>query len=144
SGPPQSDEEQLRLTRTLHALDHASRLAEVASEKTELASAPGACEDARARELCAEAMRNAVVVADEVDTLPDDGASTEPAMVQLEHCANALRELRGAHRKMTLSAVAGGAVNADEAMARVDTVRRLDALAHHAWRSSAHLVASGA
>src|SRR5215467_4359460 len=32
SGPPESEEEQERLTRTLHAFDHASRLAEVAGE----------------------------------------------------------------------------------------------------------------
>jgi len=32
SGPPESEEEQERLTSTLHALDHASRLAEVADE----------------------------------------------------------------------------------------------------------------
>jgi phosphate:Na+ symporter len=83
-GPPQSEDEQERLTSTLHALDHASRLADVAGEKTELASVPGGCEDARSRELCAEAMRHAVVIADEVDTLPDDGTSTEPVMVQLE------------------------------------------------------------
>src|SRR5262249_18500601 len=36
SGPPESEEEEARLTSTLHALDHASRLAEVAAEKGEL------------------------------------------------------------------------------------------------------------
>ena len=35
SGPPDSDDEQRRLTSTLHALDHASRLAEVAGETVE-------------------------------------------------------------------------------------------------------------
>jgi phosphate:Na+ symporter len=35
-------------------------------------------------------------------------------------------------------------VSADEAIARVEMVRRLDALAHHAWRSAAHLVEAGA
>jgi phosphate:Na+ symporter len=35
-------------------------------------------------------------------------------------------------------------VSADEAIARVDTVRRLEALARHAWRSAAHLVDSRA
>src|SRR6516165_7985162 len=36
SGPPESDDEQRRLTSTLHALEHASRLAEAAGEKAEL------------------------------------------------------------------------------------------------------------
>ena len=163
SGPPESEEEQERLTSTLHALDHASRLAEVAGEKGELGSVPGGFEDVRAAGLCAEAMRNAVLIAGEVGALPDardqiapveaidgdkevaaNGAPTEQAMVQLEHCAKTLRELQRAHREVTLSSVAGGAVSADEAIARVDTVRRLEALARHAWRSAAHLVGSRA
>ena len=35
NGPPESEDEQRRLTSTLHALDHASRLAEVAGETVE-------------------------------------------------------------------------------------------------------------
>jgi phosphate:Na+ symporter len=35
-------------------------------------------------------------------------------------------------------------LTAGEAIVRVDTVRRLDALAHHAWRSAAQLVNGGA
>jgi phosphate:Na+ symporter len=163
SGPPESQEEQERLTSTLHALDHASRLAEVAGEKGEFESAPSGSEDVRATELCAEAMRNAVLIAGEVGALPDapkqaapvevldaekevvaDGAPTEQAMVQLEHCAQTLGEMQRAHRKMTLSSVAGGELSADEAIARVETVRHLEALARHAWRSAAHLVGSRA
>lgn len=163
SGPPESEEEQERLTSTLHALDHASRLAEVAGEKGELGSLPAGSEDGRAAGLCGEAMRNAALIAGEVGALPGardqtapvealDGekevaaneAPTEQAMVQLEHCAKTLRELQRAHREVTLSSVAGGAVSADEAIARVDTVRRLEALARHAWRSAAHLVGSRA
>ena len=159
SGPPESEEEQDRLTRTLHALDHASRLAEVTGERGEFGSMPSGSDDMRAAGLCAEAMRNAVLIAGEVGALPDatdqasgiealdrkqfvaNGASTEQAMVQLERCAKTLRELQLSHRKVTLSSVAGGAVSADEAIARVDAVRRLEALARHAWRSAAHLVA---
>ena len=163
SAPPESGEEQERLTSTLHALDHASRLAEVAGEKGELRSVPSGSEDVRAAELCAEAMRNAVLIAGEVGALPDgpdqaaavepldgekevagNGAPTEQAMLQLEHCAITLGELQRAHRKATLSSVAGGAVSANEAIARVDTVRRLEALARHAWRSAAQLVGSRA
>ncbi|HEY1307877.1 MAG TPA: Na/Pi symporter [Vicinamibacterales bacterium] len=163
SGPPESEEEQERLTRTLHALEHASRLAEVAGEKGELALGPAGSDDERASGLCAEAMRHAVVIAGDVGALPNasdpaapsealdwekdvaaPGAPTGQAMVQLEHCANSLRDLQGAHRTVTLSSVAAGAMSADEAIARVDTVRRLEALARHAWRSAAHLVGSSA
>src|SRR5262245_22135195 len=148
SGPPESEEEQDRLTRTLHALEHASRLAEVAGEKGELGSATGGSDDVRAAELCAEAMRHAAAIAGEVGALPDGPDSPAPvepqAIVQLEQCAKTLRELQEAHRKVTLSSVANGATSAEEAIARVDTVRRLEAFARHAWRSAAHLVGSNA
>src|SRR5262247_2968656 len=54
SSPPESEEEQERLTSTLHALDDASRLAEVAGEKGELASVLSGPDDVRAAGLCAE------------------------------------------------------------------------------------------
>jgi phosphate:Na+ symporter len=144
SGPPESQEEQERLTCTLHALDHASRLAEVAGQKGELGSLPMGSEDLRAAELCADAMRNAVLIAGEVGALPDDPDRAAPVdeqtMVQLEGYAKTLGELQPAYRKSTLSSVASGALNADEAIARVDTFRLLEALARHAWRSSAYLM----
>jgi phosphate:Na+ symporter len=149
SGPPESDAEQVRLTSTLHALDHASRLAEVVGEKGDLAPATSGPEDLRAAELCAEAMRYAAVIADEVAAVPVGAdlaahvgapADSQLAMVQLERAAEALRELQPAYRKETLGLVAGWAMNADQAFARVDTVRRLERLAHHAWRAAAHLV----
>jgi phosphate:Na+ symporter len=67
-------------------------------------------------------------------------ASTDQALASLEHCTNALDELQLGHRAATLGAVASGALTADEAIVRVDTVRRLAALSHHAWRSVAHLL----
>ena len=153
SGPPESEDDEERLTSTLLALDDASRLAEVVGEKGDFGPRPGASEDVRAAELCAEAMRNAALIADEVGALPgspDKAAAVTArgersfALAQLEHAATALRELQPTHRKTTLSSVATGAVTADEAIARVDDVRRLEALAHHAWRSASHLVAAGA
>ena len=163
SGPPESEEEQERLTSTLHALDNASRLAEIAGEQGELGSVPSGSEEARAAELCAEAMRNTVLIADEVGSLPDDhdqpatietldgekeaganGAQAELAMVQLEQCAKTLSDLQRAQRQATLGSIAAGAVSTDEAIARVDTVRRLEAIARYAWRSAAHLVDSSA
>lgn len=163
SGPPESEEEQQRLTSTLHALDEASRLAEVAGANGEFGFASSEPENVRATGLCAKAMRNAVLVADEVGALPSpprkaaaaaaldsgkdvaaNGASIEQAMVQLEYCAKTLRELQPAYRKVTLRSVAVGAVSADEAFARVDTVRRIEALTRRAWLSAAHLIESRA
>ena len=140
TGPPESEDEQERLTSTLFALDYASRLAEVASTDGEFNSRSAATgsEDLRAAELCAKAMRHAAVIAGEVAALPE--TPTNRTMGDLEQCATALHELQPVHRTATLGSVAGGALSADEAIARVDTVRRLDALAHHAWRCAAHLV----
>jgi phosphate:Na+ symporter len=147
NGPPESEEEQDRLTSTLFALDYASRLAEVAANAGELTSATGSSVDARAAELCTDAMRNAGVIAGEVGALPDaaeQAVAHEPIsdrkIIQLEHCAKALRELQPVHRAEILRSVAAGALNAAEALARVDTIRRLEALTYHAWRSAAHLV----
>jgi len=151
SGPPESEAEERRLTNTLHALDNASRLAEVASEKDGFGQAAAGPQEARAVQLCVEAMGHAATIADELGALPDgsapaasDGAPIQQALVQLGNCATTLGELQSAHRRATLSSVAGGAVSADEAIARVDRVRRLDEIAHHAWRSAAHLLEAGA
>src|SRR5262249_33715895 len=78
SGTPESEEEEDRLTDTLHALEHASRLAEVAGEKDELGPAPGGSDDRRAADLCADAMRNAALIADAVGTLPDGPDEAAP------------------------------------------------------------------
>jgi phosphate:Na+ symporter len=152
TGPPDSDDEQQRLTSTLHALDHASRLAETASGGIDFATLSGGPDDARAGQLCADAMRSAAGVAREVAAPSDvvgDAAlgapaiSTEQALVQLKRCATDLSELRRSHRRATLGAVANGTLTADAAIVRVDTVRSLEALAQHAWRSATHLVGCG-
>jgi phosphate:Na+ symporter len=163
SGPPETDHEQRRVTSTLHALDHATRLAEIAGEAG-FKTAKGGSEDLRAAELCADAMQNAASVAGEVvgqsaaldRTAPDEtrrkspgspqaGAAVEAsaALAQLEQSARALSELQVAHRAATLSAVATGALTPDEAIVRVDAVTRYEALARHARRSAAHLVGRG-
>ena len=157
--PPDSDDEQRRLTSTLHALDHVSRLAETASGDIEFGTVRGGPDDARARQLCADAMRNAASVADEVEAPPSiaqsratpasrgteatSGAATVPteeALAQLKRCATELGQLQPSHRRATLAAVANGTLTADVAIVRVETLRNLEALAHHAWRSAAHLV----
>ena len=164
SGPPEDEDEQRRVTSTLHALDHATRLAETAGGEMAFTMTKGGPEDARAAELCAEAMQDAASVAGEVAAEPADvkGASAiearrnatgspeadakreaPAALVRLEEAAKELGALRLAHRSSTLGKVATGELTADEAIARVDAVTRLEALARHAWRSAAYLAGRG-
>jgi phosphate:Na+ symporter len=154
SAPPDSDSEELRLTSTLHALDHASRLAENAAEAAEAASTKGGVEDARAAELCAKAMRSAASALAEIageSALSDaagpirslDSPNARPTLAELEARASELSELRLLHRAATLGAVGQGELTADRAIARVEAVRRLDLLAHHAWRCAARLFGHG-
>jgi phosphate:Na+ symporter len=51
--------------------------------------------------------------------------------------------LQRSYRRATLGAVANGTLTADVAIVRVDTLRSLEALVYHAWRSAAHLVGRG-
>ena len=151
-GPPDSDDEQRRLTSTLHALDHASRLAETGRE-TDFGTVRGGPDDARAGKLCADAMRIATSVANDIAVLPGNdqspqaspasgtkALSTEEALVELERGATELEKLERTHRSATLGAVANGTLTADAAIVRVDTLRSLQALARHAWRTTVHLV----
>jgi len=164
SGPPEDEDEQRRVTSTLHALDHATRLAETAGGETAVTMTKSGPEDARAAKLCAEAMQDAASVAGEVAAEPPDIKGASPievrrdatdspeadatveapaALVRLEEAAKALGALRRAHRSATLGKVATGELTADEAIARVDAVTRYEALARHAWRSAAYLVGRG-
>jgi phosphate:Na+ symporter len=159
TGPPNSDDEQQRLTSTLHALDHASRLAETASGEIDFGTVRSGPDDARAGQLCADAMRSAASVAGKVEAPPGIGqsllvtsdsagpsanaASSDETLVRLERCAAELAKLQRTHRSTTLGAVANGTLTADAAIVRVETLRSLQALAYHAWRSAAHLVGRG-
>jgi len=132
--PPASEEEQELLTGTLFALDYASRFAEVVSEDPQIRPASDSPEDQRAVELCAESMRSAAVA---VAVPPVQ--STRQAIVQLERCSKEMDDLRRTHRRATLQAAGAGALNAGEAIARVEAVRRLERLAHYAWQAITHL-----
>ncbi len=154
SGPPDSGAEEFRLTSTLHALDHASRFADIAREEANLTVAKDTAEDDRAYELCEEAMRNAALTVKDIaaETALSDAAEpiksldtlgAASALACAEQCANMLRDLQRKYRQATLSAVGAGRLTADEAMSRVDAVQRLEALARHAWRSAAHLHGRG-
>lgn len=162
SGPPESPAEQRRLTITMHALDHASRLAEAAAE-TDTWTLHDGVGAGRAVQLCADVLKCAAEIAERVAATPgsrinegalgkptssqslnpqiiESRAPTQGVLLRLEQCAKDLRSLQMDHRVTTLSAIANGSMTASEAMASVDTVRRLDVIAHHAWRSASQLV----
>jgi phosphate:Na+ symporter len=136
--PPASEEEQRRLTNTLFALDYTSRLAEVVSEDSQITLPTDSPEDQRAAGLCAECARNALVAAKLVEA--PSAESARPVILRLEHGSIELADLRRSHRQTTLAAAGTGVLNPDEAIARVELVRRLDRIASYAWRAAAHLV----
>jgi phosphate:Na+ symporter len=148
---PQTDAERQRMTKTLQALDHVSRMIEVVGESGLPEPACGGKDDLRAAELCKQAMRWSGAVADSITAESALGERAEPigwtatpaaaaALAEAESAAKALGAMQRGHRAAILASVGPGAVKAAEAFARVDEVRRLDALAHHAWRSAAHLI----
>ena len=63
---------------------------------------------------------------------------------KVEGLARELDALQRDHRAATLASVAPGELTAVDALARIDAARRLDRIAHHAWRSAAHLLGRGA
>ncbi|WP_445216545.1 Na/Pi cotransporter family protein [Bradyrhizobium sp. Pa8] len=161
AGPPDTDDEQRRLTSTLHALDHASRLTDLANGGNNFGSVAGGPEDVRAGELCAEVMRSAAAIARGVAAPPRGSTHFAPAphagdilagpradppdeaIAEFERCTTQLREMLRIHRSATLGAVANGTLTADSALLRVEAVRNLEALSQHAWRSAIHLIGRG-
>jgi phosphate:Na+ symporter len=162
SEPPESPAEQRRLTATMHALDHAARLTEVATE-TDTWTVHDGAEAVRATQLCADALKCAAEIAAHVTAAPGSRLSddvqlkassserldapivgsappVQEALLRLEQCAKDLHSLQKDHRVATLGAIASASMTASEAMASVDAVRRMDGIAHHTWRSAAHLV----
>ncbi|EIM25408.1 Na/Pi cotransporter family protein [Microvirga lotononidis] len=152
--PPETEAERLRMTSTLHALDHASRLAEVVADGRLPGPATGVPHDVRAAELCAQAIGAAQAVGRSITSEAALSAKAAPigwnvssevaaALAEAEGAARELDALQRDHRAATLALVAPGKLTAAEAFARIDAVRRLDRIAHHAWRATAHLLGRG-
>ncbi|RUM96657.1 Na/Pi cotransporter family protein [Pseudaminobacter arsenicus] len=153
--PPGSEAERLRLTSTLHALDHGSRLVEVVAEGRLPGQPAGAPQDLRAVELCARAMRAADMVGGSITAESALSAKATPigwnvspevaaALADLEGAARELDVLRRHHRVTILASVAAGKLTAAQAFAQIDAVHRLDRIAHHAWSSAAYLLGRSA
>lgn len=150
-GPPGGDAEATRFVGTLRALDHAARLAEVADQPLALDLAHLAAEDARATELGVAAMHDVVLAIADIAkeaglsdaAAPIDALATPRAaraLTDLEAHANELSAFQQWQRPRTLAQAAAGDVSVDQAMARIDAVRRLDILVRHATRAAAHLL----
>jgi len=150
--PPETEAERLRMTSTLHALDHALRLAEHVAGDGRL----GRLNDAPpvAAALCAKAMRSTVTVGDAITSESALSEQADPiawsiseevgdALSEVERAAGELEALQRDHRAETLASVAPGRLTAADAITRIDAARRLDRIAHHAWRSAAHLFGRG-
>jgi phosphate:Na+ symporter len=158
SDAPPSDEGHAWFTSTVHALDHASRLAESVEAMAKAGVATDGPEEISAAALCAQSMRDAAGAAANLaihagpghaadDELARKIAGAKSAVAKpgddgtqsLERAAKALADLRASHRAATLDMVASGKVTASHAIARVDAVALMSRLAHHAWRAVAHL-----
>ena len=163
SDPPPSEEGHAWFTSTVHALDHASRLAEAVDAMAKAGVATDGPEELSAAALCAQSMRDVAGAAarlavyagpghaadDELATKIAGGMAKEAVgpvvaprndpVEDLERAARALADLNAVHRRATLDMVASGKLTATAAIARVDAVALLSRLAHHAWRAVAHL-----
>ena len=149
--PPEPEAERRRMTSTLHALDHASRLVEILENGGFPGPAAGGPDDLRAAELCKAAVRWTQTVAESITAESALSERAEPigwraspeasaALGEAETASKALDAMLPEHRAALLASVAPGQLTAAEALARIDAVRRLDRIARHAWRSTAHLL----
>lgn len=144
--PPGSRDEHNRLTSTLHALDHATRLADALRELSFDPRLLDVDNERRAVMLCRRCAEAARQVARTV--APDDPSikgDAQPASLVLEMLVDSSRELadlRRAHRLATLESSGPGGMPVDAAMRRVELVRQLDRIGYHLWRAGAHLLGS--
>ncbi len=152
--PPATEAERRRMTSTLHALDHASRLAEVLGNGRLPGPASGGPDDLRAAELCEQVMRSTETIDESITDESALSRRAEPigwsvsadvssTLAEVESAVKALEAMLPKHRAAILASVASGDVAATEAFARIDAVRRLDRIAYHAWRSAAHVLGLG-
>jgi len=151
--PPETEAERQRMTSTLHALEHASRLVETVTDAGPMGQTAAA--PLRAAELCARTMRRAQAVGSSITSesalsvqAAPIGWSVSPetatALAEAEEATRELDAVQREHRAASLAAVAPGKLTATDAFARIEAVRRLDRIAYHAWRSAAHLLGLGA
>lgn len=149
--PPESEAEQHRMTSALHALDHASRLIEILGDRDPTMPRSEASLDPRTAALLEQAIRATLTVSASITAEAALSAQAETigwemsdevaaALVEAESASKALDAMQRDHRADTLASVAPGQLTAAGALARIDAMRRIDRIVHHAWRSAAHLL----
>lgn len=126
--------EHRRHQSVLHAVDHLERLLEAMGERETRTHGDAEVEGAwrEAAPLLYEARTWLVGDGDPFDAAP------------LGALADKVRVRRQTHRHVVLADGARGLVDPDQALARVDAMRRADRLLHHVWRAVAHLSGNGA
>jgi phosphate:Na+ symporter len=153
--PPERADAQSRLSNVLHALDHSTRLVENIEESAHDAGLDG---DETVARVLADSERALEVAASiacaiaEPSRCEGETSATQDRVAQMQSQGAQLRELSEAvtegarlvRRGALGSAIAAGAPLAvDRVMARVDAVRHVDRIVHHAWRSLEHLADGG-
>jgi phosphate:Na+ symporter len=159
TSPPESARDRAALESSLHALDHIARQNETAREHIDehAVAVFNEADAIRAGELCARVLALAADLAERVSAGPEsESARIEPGgsaapngdeladVTTLQALASELADLRRAHRPRALASVARGERSATDAIGEVERVRRLDRLAYHAWRATAHLIRADA
>lgn len=127
--PPDAPREHGRHQSVLHAVDHLERLVEALAERDAPVAGDATIE---ATWVAAEPLldRARTWLASDHDTFD---------ATPLGAFARSVTDRRRAHRRVVLADAARGLLNPDEALARVDAMRRADRLLHHTWRAVAHL-----
>jgi phosphate:Na+ symporter len=152
--PPETEAERHRMTSTLHALDHASRLSEILGDGGLPEPPTGGPDDLRAAELCIKVMRWTQTIDESITSESALSGRAQPigwsvsdevraALAEVEAAATTLSTMQRTHRAVVLASVAPGQSTASDAFARIDAARRLDRITHHAWRAAAHLLGLG-
>jgi len=147
--PPETGMERFRMTSTVHALDHVTRLVEIV--RGDDLPEPEGVYDPGAVALSQKAMRAAQLVGGSITAeaglsggagsigwvvSEEDAAAVDDA----EATARELAVLQRAHRARLLASVSPGRLTAAEALARIDAARKLERIAYHIWRAAAHLL----
>lgn len=149
--PPQTEAERQRMTNVMHALDHTSRLVDALADDGFPKRPTDVSRDHEAAGLFAHAMQGVQAVAGSIVSECAFSAQSAPigwtvrpqietALADAEGAARKLDRLQQDHRAVTLASVAPGKLTPVDAFARIDSIRRLNRIAHHAWRSATHLV----
>jgi phosphate:Na+ symporter len=152
--PPKTDEERLRMTSTMHALEHASRLVEILGHGRLPGHLSRSAEELPIAALCVQAMSAAQMVSASITAETaltklaqpigwTVSAEIDTALSEIERVANEIGALQRDYRMTILASVTPGKLTATDALTSIDAARQLDEIAHHAWRSAAHLVGRG-